>query len=227
MLKKISSKIILLIVLSSVLLVSSCTKDETPTKERMGGVWTVTAATNEAGADILSKIKFPVAAFYLSSDGTIISTGGPMVMYIVYGENKYTQIASQIDQCFNYTTLDFNGGEYFAENGVVDRFTLEMKLEGLPGQKSLTSLLDLLNIDAQWLKTVVYHKFINVAIDFNEDGSEMYWTIDSSTSAAYNMKDGQGNYVLWNGWPVNNFSRCSFTLTKQSKDLKDIVIENS
>ena len=146
MLKKLSSKILLLVVLSSFFLVTSCTKEETPTKERMGGVWTVTAASDDAGNDILSKIKFPVAAYYLSSDGTILSTGGPMIMYIVYGSSKYTTIASQIDQCFNYTTLDFNGGEYFAEDGVVDRFTLEMKLEGLPGQKSLTTLLDLLNI---------------------------------------------------------------------------------
>lgn len=53
-------------------------------------------------------------------------------MFIVYGDNKYTQIASDVDQVFNYAGLDFNGGEFFVEDGVVDRFTLEMKLQACP-----------------------------------------------------------------------------------------------
>ena len=116
-------------------------KDETPTKTKMEGVWEVTNVYDENGVDIISQIEFPVVAFHLSSDNTVISTAGPLAMFIVYGDNKYTSIASHVDQVFNYVSLDFNGGEFFIGGGVQDRFTLEMKLEGLPGQKALTTLI--------------------------------------------------------------------------------------
>jgi hypothetical protein len=206
---------------------SSCLKDETPTKTKMEGLWEVTAAYDEAGVSILNKIKFPVVGFHLSSDNTIVSTAGPMMMYVVYGGSKYTQIASHIDQVFNYVSLDFNGGEYFVGGGQQDRFTLEMKLEGLPGQKALTTLLDMLGVTQDYLDMVIYHKFMDVKLDFNETGDEMTWTIDNQTTAVYNTKNNYGNYVLWQGWPINNFSKCTFIFTKRSIELEDLVKQNS
>jgi len=215
------------ILIAFALMLSSCTKEETPTKTLMEGVWQVTAAQDDQGVDILPKIKFPIVAFHLSSDNTVISTAGPMIMYIVYGGGKYATIASHIDQVFNYASLDFNGGEFFVGDGTQPKFTLEMKLEGLPGQKTVATLLGLLGLDPGFLDIVVYHKFMDVAVSFNETNDEMYWTWETTTTAVYNKKDQYGNYVLWGGWPVNSFQRCSFTLKKVSKELRDLVKENS
>ncbi|MHC1707597.1 MAG: hypothetical protein AB9842_08755 [Bacteroidales bacterium] len=208
------------------LTISSCVKDDTPTKSKMEGVWEVTAAYNSAGQNILPKIEKPVIGFHLSSDNTVISTAAPMIMYIVYGDNNYTDIASTIDQVFNYAGMDFNGGEFFIGGGQQDRFTLEMKLEGLPGQKSLTTLLDLLGITQDWLDVVVYHKFMDVAVSFNYDGTQMTWEWDELTTAVYNTKDNYGNYVSWFGWPTDDFTRCRFVLTKKTIQLEDLVEQN-
>lgn len=205
---------------------SSCLKDETPTKTKMEGVWEVTNVYNQAGTDVTGKVNCIVTAFHLSSDGTVISTAGPLTMYIVYGDNKYTQIASQIDQVFNYTSLDFNGGEFFVGGGFQERFTLEMKLEGLPGQKSLTTLLDMLGITDDYFDVVVYHKFMDVAVSFDGSGDQMTWEVDEQTTAVYNTKDNYGNYLLWYGWPVNAFTKCTIVMKKRSVELKDIVKEH-
>jgi len=208
-------------------LLLSCNKDEEtviPTKSSMEGIWAVTEAFNENGDTILNKIAFPISAFHLSSDHTMISTAGPMFMYIVYGGNKYTTIASKIDQVFNYASLDFNGGEWFIAGGEVDRFTVEMKLEGLPGQKAITELLGLLGIGSGYLDVVIYHKFKNVKITFpDKDRNKMTWEFDNLTTAVYNTKDQFGSYVLWEGWPIDKFSRARFVFTKQVKDLKTVV----
>ncbi len=205
--------------------ISSCNVDETPTKTRMEGVWTVSHVYDAAGTDHASQLNFPITAFHLSSDNTVISTAGPLTMFVVYGDSKYVQIASDIDQVFNYAGLDFNGGEYFVDGGVVDRFTLEMKLEGLPGQHSLTTLLDMLGITQDYLDMVIYHKFMNVGIYFDEDNSTMTWIFDDQTTAVYNTKDNYGNYLLWSGWPVSNFTRCTVVLEKQVKDLTQVVTD--
>ncbi|MFZ4398417.1 MAG: hypothetical protein ACOYO1_00165 [Bacteroidales bacterium] len=198
-------------------------KEIPPTKSSMEGVWKVSNVTNSTGQDITAQLSYPVVAFHLSSDGTVISSAGPLIMYIVYGQSKYTEIASMIDQVFNYSTLSFNGGEFFIGGGVQSRFTLEMKLEGLPGQKSLTTLLDLLGVGNDYLDVVVYHKFKDVGVSFSKDYQTMTWNLDAITSAVYNRKDNYGNYVLWNGWPVTGFQHCQITLTKQSKDIKDVI----
>jgi hypothetical protein len=200
-----------------------CLKEEKPTKTSMEGVWLVTHVYDQDGTDNASKFNFPITAFHLSSDNTVIATASPLVMYIVYGDNKYTQIASYVDQVFNYTSLDFNGGEFFVAGGTPDRFTLEMKLEGLPGQKTLTTLLDILGVTQDYFDLVVYHKFIDVGVEFSEDYNTMTWYFDQTTTAVYNTKDNTGNYLLWNGWPVNNFTRCSVVLQKQTKDLTQVV----
>jgi hypothetical protein len=127
---------------------------------------------------------------------------------------------------FNYVSLDFNGGEFFVGGGVQDRFTLEMKLEGLPGQKALTTLLDMLGITQDYLDVVIYHKFMDVGVSFDATGDQMTWNIDNTTTAVYNTKDNYGNYILWQGWPVNNFSKCQIVMKKRSVELKDIVTEH-
>ncbi|MCB0397524.1 MAG: hypothetical protein KDD36_12780 [Flavobacteriales bacterium] len=196
---------------------------ETPTKTAMEGVWVVSEAYDENGDTITKKIAFPISAFHLSSDNTVISTGGPMFMHIVYGNNKYTTIASSIDQVFNYAGLDFNGGEFFVGGGVQDRFTMEMKLEGLPGQKTLTTLLDLIGITQDYLDVVVYHKFKDVKVSFENDYQTMIWEFDAATQAVYNTKNNYGEYVLWEGWPVANFMKGRFVFQKRSTDLNEVV----
>lgn len=223
-------RFILLKPLSIILLftfLSSCIEDETPTKTKMEGVWEVTAVFNEAGTNITSQVECPVVAFYLASDNTVLSTAGPLFMYIVYGESKYVTIASMIDEVFGYVSLDFNGGEFFIGGGQQDRYTIEMKLEGLPGQKTLTTLLDMLGITQDYFDLVIYHKFMDVKVSFNTTDDEMTWEIDDQTTAVYNTKDNYGNYVLWQGWPVNNFSKCRIILKKRSVELKDVVTEHT
>lgn len=222
---RLLSGIGLLTILSVVIFTSCETEEEIPTKTRMEGVWVLEEAINPNGDTVTSRVRFPICAFHLSSDGTIVSTAGPLIMYIVYGNNKYTEIFSKIDQVFNYAGFDFNGGEYFVAGGVTNRFTLEMKLEGAPGMKTLKDLLTIIGLDASYLEFIVYHKFMDVAISFNEDASEMYWSIDSETTAVYNKKDQYGNYVLWQGWPVNNFQQITMKFSKKVKDLQTLVQE--
>jgi hypothetical protein len=192
----------------------------------MEGVWVAAEAEDSSGASILSKTARPIVAFHLSSDRTMLSTAGPVMMYIVYGDNSYTQIASTIDQVFNYVGLDFYGGEFFIAGGVVDRFTLEMKLEGLPGQKALTDLLGLLGIGNDYLDVLVYHKFVDVKVEFGAtDNDTMVWTFDDTTWAEYSTKDYQGNKIPWLGWPVTTFTRCRFVLARKVQDLRTLVGE--
>lgn len=215
---------ILMLAMVGVILFPGCEfEDEVPTKTRMEGVWEVTQAFDAQGKPITEKINFPITAFYLSSDNTMLSSGGPVTMYIVYGPNKYTDIASKVDQVFNYSTLTFNGGEFFVGPGQQERFTLEAKLEGLPGLKTLTTLLELIGINQSFLSVVVYHKFMDVKIHFSTDFNTMTWEWDAMTTAVYNTKDQYGNYVLWQGWPVENFQRCKLVLVKRSQDLRTLV----
>ncbi|PKP23159.1 MAG: hypothetical protein CVU05_00740 [Bacteroidetes bacterium HGW-Bacteroidetes-21] len=227
--KTLKTTLRILFVLPFVAFLFSCEKDApTPTKTRMEGVWIVVEAYDSAGTSIMDKFQnplIPITAVYLGSDNTILSTAGPMVTYMVYGESKWTQISAIIDQCFNYANLTFNGGEFFVADGVVDRFALEMKLEGIGGTSTLVEILNLFNIQAEWLKEVVYHKFLDVSVSFNENNDRMTWELDGSTWAKYNMKDAQGEYVLWYGWPVTKFSRCKFVLEKKVKTLNDVVDE--
>jgi hypothetical protein len=194
------------------------------TKEKMMGVWEVTGATDENGDSILNQINFPVTAFHLAEANSVNSTAGPMFMNIVYGNSKYTQIASKIDQVFDYTSLSLTEGEWFIEGGYPDRFTIEMKLQGLPGQSSLTTLLNALGIAKNYLDMTVYHKFIDVKVTFPETSdSVMVWEFDDQTTAVYNSKDSQGNLVLWNGWPTNAFGHYRFVLEKRVKTIQQLI----
>jgi hypothetical protein len=197
------------------------------TKEMMMGVWEVVEAEDENGDSILSDISFPVTAFHLAEANSVNSTGGPMFMNIVYGNSKYTQIASKIDQVFDYTSLSLTEGEWFIEGGYPERFTIEMKLQGLPGQGALTTLLNALGIAKNYLDMTVYHKFIDVKVSFPDSSdSVMIWEFDDETTAVYNSKDSQGNLVLWYGWPTDAFGRYRFVFKKRVKTVKQLITGN-
>jgi hypothetical protein len=197
------------------------------TKEMMMGVWEVVEAEDENGDSILSDISFPVTAFHLAEANSVNSTGGPMFMNIVYGNSKYTQIASKIDQVFDYTSLSLTEGEWFIEGGYPERFTIEMKLQGLPGQGALTTLLNALGIAKNYLDMTVYHKFIDVKVSFPDSSdSVMIWEFDDETTAVYNSKDSQGNLVLWYGWPTDAFGRYRFVFEKRVKTVQQLITGN-
>jgi hypothetical protein len=194
------------------------------TKEKMMGVWEVTGARDENGVSVLNAISFPVTAFHLGEANSVNSTAGPMFMNIVYGNNNYTNIASQIDQVFDYTQLSLTEGEWFIGGGYPDRFTIEMKLQGLPGQGALTTLLNALGFAQNYLDATVYHKFMDVKVSF-EGGADsvMVWEFDNATTAVYNTKNSYGNYVIWGGWPVTSFGRYTFKLTKRVGTITQLI----
>jgi hypothetical protein len=197
---------------------------EIPTKTRMEGTWEVVEAYNEKDSSIIKQISFPTTVFNLGSDNSVLSTAGPMFMYIVYGSSKYTEISSKIDQVFKYADLNFNnGGEWFIKKeGVVNKFTIEMKLEGLPGQTAFKDILSLLGVKSSFIDFTIYHMFTDVYVNMIDDET-MEWRFTNDTFAEYNTKNEYGKYVLWNGVSTNTFSKCSFILKKRTKSLKDIV----
>ncbi len=221
----------ILVILIPVLFLSSCDElldDEAPpvpTKTRMEGTWEVVEAYDtEKDTSILKKVKVLYLGFHLSSDNTINSTAGPMTTYLVYGDSKWTEISSTIDRIWDYTEYNTNGGEFFIESGVTDRFTIEMKLEGIGGSSTIKDILEIVGVNAEFLETVVYHKFMDVEVTFNDDFTQMTWDFDETTFTEYNIKNQYGNYVLWEGWNAP-FRKCKFVLEKRSKDLKDLLIE--
>jgi hypothetical protein len=204
----------------------------TPTKTKMEGVWKVTAAYDTSGNSILEKIQFPIIGFQLKSDNGVISTSGPMFTYIVYGGSNYVNVANKIDQVFNYTNLDFTtDGEWFIGTGEVSRFTIEMRLKGLPGATTLENILSDVGVPQKYIDILdqsidrtLYHKFQNVKVTFDSSGdSLMTWEFDESTVGVYNTKDVNGNYVLWLGWPTQSFTRCKFILAKKASGLNDLI----
>ena len=97
-----------------------------------------------------------------------------------------------------------------------------MKLEGAPGQQSLTTLLGMMGIGNAYLDVTIYHKFMDVYV-YMLDDETMEWRFTYDTFAEYNKKDKYGKYVLWGGIETNSFSKCSFILKKRTQSLTDIV----
>lgn len=220
----------------TLLITLSCTKGNqgekpVPTKTLMQGTWELTAATDTAGNDIKTKVAFPVSAIQLTDDNGMLGTQGPMFTYTVYGGSKWATVSGKIKQAFDYANFRFNSGEFFVGTGTQPRFTVEAKLQATAIAGGLTDILTLFGVDNSWIQQVIYHKFINVKVSFpkadkNAPTNTMIWEFDNQTSAQYNYKDSQGNILLWNGFPVNNFSKGKFTFTKRIIGLNDIVKEN-
>lgn len=209
----------------------SCMEEETPTKVLMQGTWELTEATDENGADIKSTVAFPVSAIQLTDDNGMLGTQGPMFTYVVYGGSKWINASAKIKQSFDYANFRFNTGEFFVEGGTPDRFTVEAKLQATAAVGGLVDILTILGVGNGWLQQVVYHKFIDVKVTFptvekSKERNIMIWELDDLTTAAYNYKDAQGNIVLWQGWPVDKFTKGKFTFTKRIKGLNEIVQEN-
>lgn len=206
---------------SSCSLLDDIITTQQPTYDRMQGVWEVTEATNQSGDDIMNVISFPKAIFQLGSNNSLTSTAGPMGTYLVYGNNDYTKIATKVDQFFDYTKMEADDGEWFIDNGVVDRFTLYFKIQSLPGASTLQDLLGLLGIHTSLTRQVIYHKFKNVKVTFESD-DVMIWELDYDTEAEYYTVDGQGEKVFLS-LSTNKFSHCTFVLEKRVKDLQDLI----
>ena len=208
---------------------SGCKKEETATKILMQGNWELTKAYDEQGNDILGKISFPVTVIQLTDDNGMLGTQAPMATRIVYGDTKWVQVSGMMNQLFDYANFRFNTGEYFVGEGTVDKFTIEFKLQATAIAGGLSDLLTIFGVGNGWLQQTVYHKFTNVNISFsgqdnkNSTAKEMTWQFDQETIALYNYKDSQGNSVLWQGWPVNNFTKGKFVFTKRTEGINDIV----
>jgi hypothetical protein len=218
------------IFISLLLCISACQKEEVepPTKVLMQGTWELTAATDGAGNNILGIVAFPVTAIQLTDDNGMVGTQGPLFTYSVYGGSQWVTANAKIKQAFDYANFRFNTGEYFVEAGNPTRFTVEAKLQATALAGGLTDVLTIMGVGQGWLQQVIYHKFINVKvtvpkIDNSKERNTMIWEFDNETTAAYNYKDGQGNILLWGGWPVNNFSKGTYTFTKRISGLNDIV----
>jgi hypothetical protein len=222
----------ILIILLASLLFTSCEVEETPTKVLIQGTWELTEAVDADGNDITNKLAFPVTVIQFTDDNGMVGTHSPMFMHIVYGGSKWVEVSAKVKQVFDYANLRFNIGDYYMESGAVDRFTVEARLQATAIAGGLKDILQIFNIDNAWLQQTVFHKFINVKIDFpksetTKERNVMMWEFDDMTTAAYNYRDAQGNPVLWLGWPVDRFTRgVKFTFQKRTKGLNEIVQEN-
>ena len=211
--------------------VSSCEKvDETPTDELMQGVWEVTEATDADGTDIMPNITGLCPTFIALDDADgVISTAGPMFMYIVYGKSNFISVSSKLNQVFDYASLTLTNGEFFMEKDqVTDNFTIEMKLK-FPGAQTVESVLNILGLGlpSSLTDVVVYHKFKNVMVEIDElNPDQMIWQFDAATEAVYNIKDKYGDPITWNGISVTQFSKCRFVLSKKVKTIQQCVSDS-
>lgn len=213
-----------------VTLFSSCLEEEQPTKILMQGNWELTAAVDETGKDILADIAFPVTVIQLTDDNGMVGTQGPMFTYIVYGGSKWIQASGKIKQIFDYANFRFNTGEFFVGEGQQDIFTVEAKLQATAAVGGLKDVLEIFGVANGLLQQTIYHKFLQVGVSFQDQGTKkegrnqiMVWEFTPTTQAAYNYKDSQGNPIVWNGWPVDKFTRAKFTFTKRTQGINELV----
>lgn len=206
---------------------SSCELDTTSTKQQMQGTWVLSQAIDAQGVDITKKVSFPVTAIQLTDDNGMLGTMAPMFTYIVYGGSKWVEASAKMDQLFDYANLRFNTAEFFVGDGNVNNFTVEAKLQAtaIAGGGSLIDVLKIFGVNADFLQKTVYHKFVNVAVEFSGKDT-MIWTFDNDTQAFYNLKDSYANYVSWGGWSTKSFQKCQFVFTRKTSNLEDIVRPN-
>lgn len=224
-----NKKNILFAFIGLTLFLSSCVKEPLATKLAMQGNWVLVKATDAAGNDITSKVAFPITAIQLTDDNGMLGSQSPLFTYIVYGDSKWTEASGKIGQLFDYANLRLSTGEFFVGEGQQEVFTVEAKLQATAIAGGLTDLLTIFGVANGFLQQTIYHKFTNVRVEIpDNDGNQenirtMIWSFDGGTQGLYNYKDSQGNYVLWLGWPVNQFSRCTLTWEKRTQGVNDIV----
>ena len=231
-------KISLFIGFITILSFQSCKKDESvkepvPTKTLMQGTWELTAATDNEGKDILSKVAFPVTVVQLNNSNGMMGTQSPMFTYIVYGGSKWIEVAGKIGQAFDYANFQFSDGEFFVGDGTPNFFTVEAKLKATAAAGNLGSILTAFGVEAPFINETIYHKFSNVKVTFpghdpvESDVTTMVWEFDNLTVGKYNIKDAEGNPALWDGWPTGSFTKSTFTFTKRIKTVIDVVKEHN
>lgn len=229
-----------LLLLALFLMLSSCELLQltapTPTATLMKGVWQVTelydisSDTEDSTVNMIDSIglgyrgnKVP-QYFDIQEDGTVTSTAGPLMLYIVYGNGNYTNFTAKLDDIFNYADYKFTNGEWRIEDGTVDNFEIQMKLSP-PGMKTLTDILELFGVNTQKIKTYLIHRFYKVDVDIsNSSKKRMEWIFSDSTDARYFV---QGNSFdtdeEWAGWDAHKFTRCKLVLEKQVGTLQDLI----
>jgi len=229
--KKLNS--IIFTAIASILFLTSCEKDPTPTKILMQGNWELTEAQDANGNDILAKVSFPVTVIQLTDDNGMLGTQAPLATRVVYGDTKWIEVSGKMNQLFDYVNFRFNTGEYFVGEGEVDEFTVEFKLQATAAAGALSDILTIFGVGGGWLQQTVYHKYTDVKVSFpgedkkfsknDDERNIMIWEFTDETKGFYNYKDSQGNIVLWNGWPVDKFARGKFTWTKKTEGINDLV----
>jgi hypothetical protein len=229
--KKASQNLSFIFIGIFTLLFTSCEKEpETPTHELMQGVWEVTEAYDADGSDIMTNITGICPTFIALDDANgVISSAGPMFMYVVYGKSNFINVSSKLSQVFDYANLTLTNGEfYMVKDEVTDNFTIEMKLK-FPTAQTIESVLNVLGLTlpAALDEILIYHKFKNVKVEIDDTNPEqMIWQFDEITTAEYNMKDQYGENISWTGIPVDQFSRCRFVLTKKVSTINQLVTDS-
>ncbi len=230
----------LLLLFTVLIFLQSCTPEETPTKLAMQGNWELVSAVDASGNDITSQIAFPVTAIQLTDDNGMLGTQGPMFTRIVYGDSKWIEVSGKIKQVFDYANLRLNTGEFFVGENVQPIFTVEAKLQATAAAGGvLSDILQLVGVNSSYFQQVIYHKFTNVKVSFpnkaknesflNPDKNKsdryntMVWEFTNETQAFYNYKDANGNSVVWNGFPVADFKKGTYTFKKFTTGLNDFV----
>ncbi len=212
---------------------SGCDKEEkpTPTNQLMEGVWKVTEVRDANDSNITSRVSPLVVPnlIQLNSTNGVNSTAGPLFMYIVYGDSKFIQITSQLDQAFKYSDSNFGltEGEWgIKKEEVTDHFSIEMKMK-FPTVQTIEDILNMMGITPPaFVESVIYHKFTNVKVSINDvDKDVMWWDFDNETVPVYNIKDENLNYVLWTGVTTSSFSRCKVKLERQVSTIQQMVTD--
>ena len=229
--KKIGFKVLL--ILAAVFTFSSCEKidEDTPTNDLMEGVWELTGASQD-GVDVTDKVTthFP-AYFHLDDKNSVNSTAGPLFMYIVYGDSKFLNISSRLDEIFSYADLSMTEGEWFIDkNKVVDNFTIEMKLL-FPTMETVTEIFQLLDVDMPEFAEdaadlVIYHRFKHIKVEVDENNDDvMVWEFTPEVVADYNIKNKYGDKIAYLGVPLNSFSKVRLVFDKRVKSLTDLIAD--
>lgn len=233
-------KFIILTLITATIILQGCKEEETPTKLAMQGNWELVSAVDAAGNDITSQLAFPVTAIQLTDDNGMLGTQGPMFTRIVYGDSKWIEVSGKIKQVFDYANLRLNTGEFFVGENVQNTFTVEAKLQATAAVGGvLSDILQLVGVNSSYFQQVIYHKFTNVNVSFpnksknetfftanqtNKDAyNTMVWEFTDNTQAFYNYKDANGNSIVWNGFPVANFQRGTYTFKKFTQGINDFV----
>jgi hypothetical protein len=223
-----------IMIVTGIMFFTGCEDPEepTPTNQLMEGVWEVKSIHNAEDVDR----KEEIAAFFphwlhLDDVNSVNSTLGPMFMWIVYGDSRFIDVTSKIDEVFKYADLQLTEGEWFIDkNKVVDNFTVEIKMK-FPGMETLTEIFDIFNLNLpevveDAMGIIIYHRFKYVGIDINDENPDkMVWSFTDRVEPRFNTKDQYGDPVLYQGLDVNTFSRCTIVFERKAKSITDLIAD--